>query len=473
MVFSSALFIFAFLPIAILGYFILPKWGKNVWLLLVSLFFYSWGEPKYIWMMLASILVNYGLGLGIEHAKNAKFQKGLLAISVVYNIGILVWLKYLSFFISIVDSIFHTTILENNPVLAQITMPIGISFFTFQILSYVIDVYRKEVPAQKNLIKLALYISMFPQLIAGPIVRYIDVAKQLEERKHTFDGIYQGTIRFLCGFMKKVLFSNTLAQIAVIAFDQKQAEHSMAMAWFGIIAYTLQIYFDFSGYSDMAIGLGKIFGFEFPENFNYPYISSSIKEFWRRWHISLSTWFRDYLYIPLGGSRKGNVATYRNLFIVFLITGLWHGASFNFIIWGLLYGVFLILERWKLGELLEWLPKVLRHIYTLLIVMIGWVFFRAETLPDAWNYLRGMVAVSEWNMHVIYANINGELLTAVILGILFSTPLVSRCIKRVTEQGKYCRIWNTGYLLLLMAGFLLAVCYLSGSGFNPFIYFRF
>ena len=348
MVFSSFVFLIYFLPITVLGYYLMPGKGKNLWLLLASLIFYAWGEPKYIILMLVSILINYGLGLLIEKENSQAGRKAWMIFSVIYNLGILVWFKYLHFFADTVDSVFGLSLVKQHPFLETITMPIGISFFTFQILSYVTDVYRKEVKAQRNPLKLALYISLFPQLIAGPIVRYIDVAEQIEHRTITFDKAYRGTVRFMRGFIKKVLLSNTLAQVATMAFDDKLAVGSMSMAWIGIICYSLQIYFDFSGYSDMAIGLGKIFGFDFLENFNYPYISGSVREFWRRWHISLSSWFRDYLYIPLGGSRKGAWRTYRNMFIVFFVTGLWHGASYNFILWGLFHGVFLVLERWKL-----------------------------------------------------------------------------------------------------------------------------
>ena len=473
MVFSSFVFLIYFLPITVLGYYLMPGKGKNLWLLLASLIFYAWGEPKYIILMLVSILINYGLGLLIEKENSQAGRKAWMIFSVIYNLGILVWFKYLHFFADTVDSVFGLSLVKQHPFLETITMPIGISFFTFQILSYVIDVYRKEVNAQRNPLKLALYISLFPQLIAGPIVRYIDVAEQIEHRTITFDKAYRGTVRFMRGFIKKVLLSNTLAQVATMAFDDKLAVGSMSMAWIGIICYSLQIYFDFSGYSDMAIGLGKIFGFDFLENFNYPYISGSVREFWRRWHISLSSWFRDYLYIPLGGSRKGAWRTYRNLFIVFFVTGLWHGASYNFILWGLFHGMFLVLERWKLGAFLERIPQVFRHIYTLLIVMIAWVFFRAETLPEAGQYLLQMVNVTHWNWNVVYTNINPEQVTFMILGILFSLPVVDRFTERFVENGRRKQVWNSLYLAVVGGGFILSICYMTGSGFNPFIYFRF
>ena len=367
MVFSSSLFLFGFLPVVLAIYFFSHNRYRNLVLLIASLFFYAWGEPRNVLVMLASILINYLLGLGIEKA--SKQKKLFLILSVLYNIGVLFYFKYLNFAGSIWESLTGQTLNMKT-----IVLPIGISFFTFQIMSYVIDVYRGNVPAQKNLINLALYISLFPQLIAGPIVRYIDVEAQIKQRESTWDGAYVGVKRFAIGFAKKVLIADQLATLADTVFAGGNYP-SMLSHWIGIIAYTLQIYYDFSGYSDMAIGLGKIFGFDFLENFNYPYISRSIKEFWRRWHISLSSWFRDYLYIPLGGNRKGKVRTYINLIIVFFVTGLWHGASFNFIVWGLYYAVFLVIERLGFGKRLEKLPRIIQHVYTLLVVVIGWVFF--------------------------------------------------------------------------------------------------
>lgn len=472
MVFSSEIFLFAFLPIVIAGYYLVNPKLRNIWLLIASLVFYSWGEPKYVILMIISIAVNYlfGLLIGREERKNKGW---VLAAAVLFNVSFLVWFKYLGFIIGIVDSVFHTELLSEHMWIADIRMPIGISFFTFQILSYVIDVYRQDVKPQKNILKLGLYISLFPQLIAGPIVRYIDVAKQIDDRQITVEKLYTGTYRFVQGFVKKVLFSNTLAQVADLAFDSKMSEHSMAMAWIGIICYTLQIYFDFSGYSDMAIGMGRIFGFDFLENFDYPYISLSVKEFWRRWHISLSTWFRDYVYIPLGGNRKGIVRTYIHLLIIFFITGLWHGASYNFIIWGLFHGVFLILERWKLGVILEKAPKVMRHIYTMLVVMVGWVFFRADTLTDAGLYINSMFKIQEWNFKLVLANLDGEKLTILILAAVFATPVWRILQSKIERLRRGKTIWNSIHLLVMVFMFVLSISYMTGSGFNPFIYFRF
>lgn len=473
MVFSSAIFLFAFLPVAIGGYFIIHPKLRNIWLLLVSLFFYSWGEPKYVLLMIASILINYVIGIGIGCSKRQPVRVILLISSILYNLGVLAWFKYLGFMVSTFDRVFHTELVAAHSWVMDIQMPIGISFFTFQILSYVIDVYRKEVEAQKNVLKLGLYISLFPQLIAGPIVRYIDVAKQIDNRVVSFDGIYAGTLRFVIGFTKKVLFSNVLAQVAALAFDDKYAIGSMAMAWMGIVCYTLQIYFDFSGYSDMAIGLGKIFGFDFLENFNYPYISTSIKEFWRRWHISLSSWFRDYLYIPLGGSRKGKIRTYCNLLIIFFVTGLWHGASFNFIVWGLFHGAFLILERLPFGQWLEKWPKVIRHLYTMFVVMIGWVFFRAESLTDALIYIKNLFCITAWNGDVVLARVNMEMVVIMIFAIIFSMPILCKVQNKINSLEKRRALCNCVFLSVILAGFVLSICYMTGSGFNPFIYFRF
>ncbi len=343
MVFSSVVFLFVFLPVTIGVYFISNDAFKNIWLLATSLFFYSWGEPKCIILMLLSICINYILGLVINKAKEKKICILILVFTIVVNVGILLYFKYFNFFIYNINRILTSKISVRS-----IALPIGISFYTFQSMSYVIDVYRNHVRVQKNILKLGLYISFFPQLIAGPIIRYIDIEKYLDKRNIDINKIYNGVKKFAVGFSKKVLIADQLAVLADTVFEQNGI--SALIAWVGAIAYSLQIYFDFSGYSDMAVGLGKIFGFEFMNNFNYPYISGSVKEFWRRWHISLSAWFKDYVYIPLGGSRCSKFRAGLNLVIVFLLTGFWHGASWNFIIWGLYYAVFLILERggcWK------------------------------------------------------------------------------------------------------------------------------
>lgn len=477
MVFSSALFLFLFLPITLLGYYIMPGKGRNLWLLLASLVFYSWGEPKYVLLMLLSIGVNFVLGLGIEHYHQMEgkqgVRKGILLCSLVYNIGILFYFKYLGFTVHTIERILPIGTETVDSFVDTITMPIGISFFTFQIMSYVIDVYRKEVPAQKSILKLALYISMFPQLVAGPIVRYSLVAKQMEQRTISWDKLYVGIQRFMKGFTKKVLFSNTLAQIADMAFDQKLYVQSGAMAWFGIMAYTMQIYYDFSGYSDMAIGLGKLFGFDFNENFDHPYCAKSIQEFWRRWHISLSTWFRDYLYIPLGGSRCATWKIYRNTMIVFLVTGLWHGADFTFIIWGLYYGIFLIIERGGMAKVLQKLPPFLQHLYAVLLIMIGWVFFRADSLSAAISYLGGMLQLGNWNMELFLYATNRELQLFLLLGVIGCMPVKAILTKLVKQEPKKVGRIEIGETILRFAGFIISIIYMTGSGFNPFIYFRF
>lgn len=458
MIFSSPLFLFLFLPILLGGYLVAGRW-KNLWLLTASLFFYSWGEPKYILLMVISVIFNYFSGILLERIE--KYRKLIVVISCIFNIGLLGIFKYANFFIENINLLFHSSVTVPN-----IALPIGISFYTFQILSYVIDVYRKEVPAQKNILSLGLYISLFPQLIAGPIVRYSDIEKQINQRSHSVEKFYNGILRFSMGFIKKILIADTVGIIADTVFGADRI--GCGYAWLGIIAYTIQIYYDFSGYSDMAIGLGKMIGFDFLENFNYPYISSSIQEFWKRWHISLSTWFKDYVYIPLGGSRNGAIKTYRNLFIIFFLTGLWHGASWNFVVWGLYYAFFLIAERIFLKKLLLKFPAFIRHGYTLLTVMIAWVLFRAETLTHALNYIKALFSFSKVS-DVQMIDISNISLFSLILGIVFSFPLLP-CISRAYQHNKwFLRFQNVMIFLFL----ILAILNLVGSGFSSFLYFRF
>ena len=459
MIFSSAIFLFLFLPILLVVYHFADHRYRNLVLLAASLAFYVWGEPKNIVLMLLSIFVNYGLGICID--KKRKYGKCFLTLSVIFNLGLLFVFKYLNFTVGIWNQFVGEKI-----DIPPIALPIGISFFTFQIMSYVIDVYRKEVEAQKNILDLALYISLFPQLIAGPIVRYIDVKNQIENRETGWEIFYQGIIRFAVGFSKKVLIADQLAPLA----DSVFAGHYLSLPghWVGVLAYTLQIYFDFSGYSDMAIGLGKMFGFDFLENFNYPYISKSIKEFWRRWHISLSSWFRDYLYIPLGGSRQGKIKTYRNLMIVFMLTGLWHGASFNFIVWGLFYALFLIAERLGLERMLKSLPRFFQHLYTLFIVMIGWVFFRAEGLYQAITFLKAMFIPQGNDIANLNMLLNPQYLFFMAAGIFFSAPHT-----RIKEKLRGSVIGCFSYDLCIITTFLFAIVFMVGSGYSPFLYFRF
>ena len=462
MVFSSPIFLFAFLPGILLLYFICHKHHelKNWVLTLGSLFFYAFGEPLCVFLMMVSILVNYGFGLLIEKHEGRK--RLLLVLAVVWNLGALFIFKYLNFAVDTVNLVFGSRI-----EISRIALPIGISFYTFQIMSYVIDVYRGKCGAQKNLMHLGLYVSLFPQLIAGPIVRYVDIEQSIRKRETNLDRLYQGFLRFGMGFAKKILIADQLAPLVNTVFSE--AYPSWILHWVGAIAYTLQIYYDFSGYSDMAIGLGKIFGFDFAENFDYPYISRSIKEFWRRWHISLSSWFRDYLYIPLGGNRKGKGRTYLNLLIVFLATGLWHGASFNFLVWGLYHGVFLILERIWLGKALEKCPKVLQHLYTILVVVLGWVFFRADDLGKAAAYIGRMFTPGEGALAQLNYVMDGQYWFCLAAGILFSLPMLRRLLVNDHPKPLAAKIYPVAVILL----FALAICYMVGSGYSPFLYFRF
>ncbi len=461
MVFSTPIFLFLFLPAVLVLNYIIPKKyiaAKNVVLLIASLFFYAWGEPKNVLLMLLSIAVNYVCGLLLgRFDSDEKKRKVVLWASVVFNLGLLFFFKYFNF---VTGGLF--------PV---IKLPIGISFFTFQIMSYTIDVYRRSVEPQKNLVKLALYISLFPQLIAGPIVRYIDVEKQLTYRECTAEKTARGMIRFSMGLAKKVIVSNTVAAICDGIFGSTNTVPAFT-AWVGVICYALQIYFDFSGYSDMAIGMGHMLGFDFLENFNYPYVSCSVQEFWRRWHISLSSWFRDYLYIPLGGNRRGKVRTYINLIIVFACTGLWHGASFSFIVWGLWHGLFLVIERLGFKKALDKLPKFIGWIYTMLVVLVGWVFFRADTLSAAMKYLGEMFSFSGGVANGM-AQFDNLSFIITVIAIILCTPVYQFLKGKLekTEGGKKAAFVIGAVLATGL--FILSVIFLTGSGYNPFIYFRF
>ncbi|MBR5232058.1 MAG: MBOAT family protein [Clostridia bacterium] len=475
MLFTSMEFVFCFFPLVVCFYFLLRGSARNVWLLMVSLLFYAWGEPKFVLVMLLSILTNYLLALGIQRTRNAStVSKCILGLGVLINLGLLFGYKYLNFFTQTLHLWFPQT--KSMIPATNIVLPIGISFFTFQALSYVIDVY-KGVPAQKSIIDLALYISFFPQLIAGPIVRYTTIVDQLKDRTVSCEKFAQGLHRFFIGFNKKVLIANILAEVADTAFAA--AAPSTGMAWFGVICYALQIYFDFSGYSDMAIGLGRIFGFEFMENFDYPYISKTITEFWRRWHISLGSWFRDYLYFPLGGSRvktKGRLLF--NLLVVWLATGIWHGANWTFIVWGLGYGLLVIVE--KLFQLPKRLSqhKHLSAVYqggTLLVVLLNWVFFRSVNLTKAFDYFRVMLCL-DGNPLIgpdLLQNLRDYAVTAV-MGILLSTPVVKQMKLKLLEKhpGSAAAVQAVG---LIVQGVLFAVSisFLAMSAHNPFIYFNF
>ncbi len=475
MVFSSAIFLFGFLPIVLGLYFLVPKAYKNTLLLIVSLLFYSWGETLYVLVMLISIAANYGFGLLIDKSSERPTRGLALAGAIAVNLGIFGFYKYANF---IADNINLLLELANIPLLepGPQYLPLGISFFTFQAMSYIVDVYRQQVPVQRNLLNMGLYISFFPQLIAGPIVRYHDVALQITDRSHSADLFVSGVRRFVFGLAKKLIIANFLGQIADDIFSLEQNNLSTSIAWLGLLCYTLQIYFDFSGYSDMAIGLGRMFGFRFLENFNYPYSASSLQDFWRRWHMSLSRWFRDYLYIPLGGNRCAPWRLYLNLFTVFFLCGLWHGASWNFVIWGMIHGAFLVLERLGGSALLEktWLP--LRHLYTLLVVMIAWVFFRVDTLPDALYFLKtlsGMVPSGDsvYSVSLFYSH---QLLLTLVVACTLALPFYQRVSAHaISFSREHVVLYLALHLIIIGPLLLYCAAYISSGTYNPFIYFRF
>ena len=464
MVFSSLIFIWLFLPVVLVGYFLMPIQLKNIFLLIFSLLFYAWGEPEYILLMILLILVNYIIGILME--RNGNKRKALLILSIVINIAILGYFKYFIFFIQIVSLCTGKEI-----EIPEIALPIGLSFFTFQIMSYIIDLYRGKYHAQKNLINLALYISFFPQLIAGPIVRYEDINVQLGHREHTLEKAAAGIRRFVYGFGKKIILANTAAQCVDTIFALEYSELTGGLAWAGAVLYTLQIYYDFSGYSDMAIGLGRIFGFDFVENFNYPYMAVSIQEFWQRWHISLGTWFKEYLYIPLGGNRKGKVRTYINLIIVFFLTGMWHGASFNFILWGLYHGCFQIIERIKLKSFL-FRHKIFAHVYTARVFIFGWVIFRADHILHACVIFRRMLLPWEYTENKLILHTIFSYKTMFIIGTgILGSGLVQQFFHRTGILAK----WKNSYMEIVYCGivFILCISMLASNTYNPFIYFRF
>lgn len=471
MVFTSTIFLFAFLPLVLLFNFLLKQEYRNFFLLIASLFFYAWGEGVLVFLMLFSISINYISGIGIYYflEKRIKISKLILIIGVVGNLSLLFYFKYANFIIANLQELGFYLSYNNS-----IILPIGISFFTFQGISYLIDIYRKDTLAQFNLFHLGLYISFFPQLIAGPIVRYHDIALEIKKRDINVELFREGIIRFIRGFAKKILIANNAALIADQAFSASATEISSLAAWLGIFCYTIQIYFDFSGYSDMAIGLGKMLGFNFKENFNYPYISKSIQEFWRRWHISLSTWFRDYLYISLGGNRKGVTRTYINLFIVFFVTGFWHGAAWSFIFWGLFHGLFLVLERSKILNTQKW-PLFFQHVYVIVVVMVGWVFFRAETLNEAFKYLKTMLGLAGGDINIVFIFLNNYSVLMILLAIIFSMPIRQKLNANVDNFS--IPFIKSGYNISLYCFyifiFMLSIIELAQESYNPFIYFRF
>ncbi len=460
MVFSSIPFLFFFLPLFLVLYFLVPKKLKNLVLLIFSLIFYAWGEPIYIILMLFSSLVDYINGLLLNKFKSSKLKKRLVLIfSIVVNLLLLSVFKYSGFIITTINDILGTSI--SNP---NLPLPIGISFYTFQTMSYSIDVYMGRVKYEKNFLNFFVYVSMFPQLIAGPIVRYEDISRELSNRTVTFEGYKSGFVRFLRGLFKKVLLANNMGLLWSIISSYDISNISVLTSWLGIIAYSFQIYFDFSGYSDMAIGIGKMLGFNYPENFNYPYISKSITEFWRRWHMSLSTWFKDYVYIPLGGNRCSKIKHIRNILIVWLLTGLWHGSNWNFIIWGLYFGIILLLEKFIYGRVLEKLPKVFRHIYALLLIIIGWLIFAFEDVNIIKTYLLSMFGLNGnlvLDSNFIFYTINNLVFLSAC--IIFSIPIKFK-------SNKFISIITTITYIIL---FILVVAFLVSDTYNPFLYFRF
>lgn len=465
MLFSGMPFLFYFLPVVLILYFIVPKFLKNTVLLLASLIFYGWGEPMYLFLMIASILLGYFLGMAIDKSKTKALKKLFLALSVISSILLLGFFKYADFFIYNFNAVTGLSV-----ALLKIALPIGISFYTFQILSYTIDVYRGNVPYQKNIINFATYVALFPQLIAGPIVRYVDVCRELESREHSFEKFYLGMRRFVVGLSKKVLIANQMGEVCDIF--RESADKSVLFFWVYAIAFGIHVYFDFSGYSDMAIGLGKVFGFNFIENFNYPYISKSISEFWRRWHMSLGSWFRDYVYIPLGGNRVKTLRWLFNTLVVWMLTGLWHGAAWNFVIWGLIYAALLIAEKFFVRKLID-KNAVLAHLYTMLFVVLGFVVFNAPNMATAGQDLAGMFGFGGYalsNSVTLYHLSSNAVIF--ILGILGSTPLPKKLYTKLSESRAVKAvdfIEPLGVVLLL----LVCTAYLVDGSYNPFLYFRF
>jgi len=466
MIFSSIPFLFFFFPVFLLLYYIVPFKYKNLILLVFSLIFYAWGEPIYISLMIFSSVVDYVNGLMIEKYNDNKHKKRIFLIaSVIINLSLLGFFKYADFLINSINNIFNISI----PLL-KLGLPIGISFFTFQTMSYSIDVYRGEVKAEKNFLTFMTYVSMFPQLIAGPIVRYETVSQELHEREINFKHFSNGLLRFMRGLFKKVIIANNVGYLWSVLSTSPNL--SVLGAWLGIIAFTFQIYFDFSGYSDMAIGMGKMLGFNYLENFNYPYIAKSITDFWRRWHISLSTWFRDYVYIPLGGSRVKKIINIRNIFVVWMLTGLWHGASWNFVLWGIYYGILLILEKFILKKYIDKLPNALKHLYTIILVLIGWLIFAFEDMSMLANYAKTMFGLngSFINSTFIYYFTNYFII--LVIATIFSMPVYEK-LENLLNKKKYQWIKFTIVLLIYIILLIITTSYLVSDTYNPFLYFRF
>lgn len=466
MLFCSYVFILVFLPLLLFLYYIIKnRKYRNILLLIFSLIFYAWGEPKYILLLLFSIVINYFIAIMLERINK---NKKVLVIGVLVNILSIVIFKYLDFGILTINGLFDTNIKKFN-----LTIPIGISFYTFQSISYIIDVYRKKVKAEHNILNLGLYISLFPQLVAGPIVKYKDIYNDIIDRKETIDKFYNGIRRFMIGFAKKSVIANNMAVVCDTIYSQNVGNISMPILWLAAISFTLQIYYDFSGYSDMAIGLGKMFGFNISENFNYPYISTSISDFWKRWHISLTSWFREYVYIPLGGNKCSKIKWIRNIIIVFFLTGLWHGASYNFIIWGLYNALFIILEKTILKKFLSKLNNILKYLLTMLIIIIGLVIFRIENLSDLLNIIKGMFDISNIAFFDLYFSNYNLVMSSLYLpiGIIFVFPIFKLIKKK--NKSKYDNIYNIISFLFIFIAYLYSLVLLINDSYNYFIYFKF
>ena len=469
MVFSSLTFMFVFLPIVLILYYIVPKKFKNLFVLISGLIFYAWGEPVYVLIMIVSTLIDYTAGLLIYRFDKSKTIKRIcLIVSLLMNLGLLGVFKYSGFIMQNIDIIFGTSLYDPNHALP---LPIGISFFTFQSMSYTIDMYMGKIKVQKNPISFAAFVTLFPQIVAGPIVRYDDIAKELDDRTVNLDCIYEGILKFITGVGKKVLIANNIGMLWTSVKGMETSELSVLTAWLGILAFTLQIYFDFSGYSDMAIGLGKMMGFNFPRNFNYPYQSKSISEFWRRWHITLGAWFKSYVYFPLGGSRKGKGRTVFNLAVVWLLTGIWHGASWNFILWGVLYGLVIIMEKLFLGKILERIPDFFSWLYTIVLVILGWVLFDTADIPTALGYMGAMFGGGGTLVDntAMYYLINYGVMF--VIGTFACTEIFSRAAEWLKE--KMPLLVNYSTPIAKTAIMVLSTAYLADATYNPFLYFNF
>lgn len=471
MVFSSITFLFRFLPFFMICYFLAPGRMKNLVLFLGSLIFYAWGEPVYVVLMLFSTVSDYIHGRLLEGRGRTRAAKGILISSLTINLLLLGFFKYADFLIESFNAIAKTAI----PPLG-LGLPIGISFYTFQTMSYTIDVYRGEAKVQKNLLDFAVFVTMFPQLIAGPIVKYRQVEERLHDRRADIFSISCGVRRFVLGLAKKVLIANNVGLLWSAVRELDYGEISVLTAWIGILAFALQIYFDFSGYSDMAVGLGAVMGFVFPENFNYPYISRSVTEFWRRWHISLSSWFREYVYIPLGGNRKGLLRQVVNILIVWMLTGIWHGAGWNFLLWGLWFAQFLILEKLFLGKVLSKLPAFFGHVYTLAVVLVGWTVFEMESTKAIAGYLGAMFGTGGrllWDRQALF--LGQEYLVLLLIGSIAATPLVSLLVKKLakSQAGYAVILYELGEKVVVTALLFLSIAYVVEASYNPFLYFRF